>query len=120
MMSRRKFMQLSATVGMLSKLGGLRPAEAASDYKALVCLFMFGGNDGHNMVVPLNNAQYNAYKLGRGGLMLGVNQLLSINDASQGPFGFHYSMPEMQALYNQGRAAVLANVGMLVKPTLYA
>ena len=70
MMSRREFLQLSATVGMLSKLGGLRQAEAASDYKALVCLFMFGGNDGHNLVVPLDATQYAAYQKARGALAL--------------------------------------------------
>ena len=122
-LSRRKFLQVSAGLGMLAGLGQFKIANAAApvnDYKALVCLFMFGGNDGHNMVVPMDPTQYNAYKVGRQGLALGVNQLLAINDASQGPFGFHYSMPEMQALYTSGRAAVMANVGMLVKPTLFA
>ncbi len=106
---------------MLTGLGRLEFANAAvNDYKALVCCFMFGGNDGHNMIVPMDAAQYNAYKLGRGGLALNLNQLHPVSDASQGQFGFHYAMPEMQSLYNSGRAAVLANVGMLVKPTLFA
>ncbi len=118
--SRRRFLQLSAGLGMLTGLGRLQTADAANDYKALVCIFMFGGNDGHNMVVPLDSAQYTAYKNARQSLTLAVNQLLPINDASQGAFGFHFSMPELQALYNQGHVAVLANVGMLVKPTLYA
>src|SRR3989440_12432891 len=117
--SRRKFLQLSAGFGMLAGLGQFTTAQAANDYKALVCIFMLGGNDGHNTVVPLANAQYNAYKNARQGLQLGPGQLLPINDASQGPFGFHFSLPEIQALYNSGKVAVLANVGMLVKPTLY-
>lgn len=122
-LSRRRFLELSGGLGMLAGLGRLNisaSAAAANDYKALVCLFMFGGNDGHNTVVPLDAPQYNAYQAARGGLTLPVNQLLPVPDAVQGQFGFHYAMTDMQTLYNQGRLAVLANVGMLFKPTTYA
>lgn len=119
-LSRRRFLQLSAGMGMLAGLGRLNVAHAANDYKALVCLFMFGGNDGHNTIVPMTNPQYNAYAQARPGLALNLNQLLQFSDANQGSFGFHFSMPEIRALYNQGHCAVLANVGMLVKPTSYA
>ncbi len=105
---------------MLAGLGQLSKVQAASDYKALVCCFLLGGNDGHNMVVPLAGPQYSAYSQARPSLALGMNQLLGVNDAVQGPFGFHFSMPEMKALYNQGKLAVLSNVGMLVQPTTYA
>jgi uncharacterized protein (DUF1501 family) len=119
--SRRHFLQLGASLGVVLGLSGLEWAQAATGgYKALVCLFMFGGNDGHNTVVPLQNAQYNAYAAARGALALPPNQLLAIADSMQGPFGLHYAMPELQALYNQGKLAVLANVGMLVQPTSYA
>lgn len=120
--SRRNFLQLGASVGMLAGLGRFKWAQAAAvpDYKALVCLFMFGGNDGHNTVVPLDSAQYNAYLAGRGALALPQNQLLAISDPAQGAFGLHYAMPELQTLYNQGKMAILANVGMLVQPTSYS
>src|SRR5437868_15412384 len=61
--SRRNFLQLSASFSMLAGLGSFKFAQAApvQDYKALVCLFMFGGNDGHNTVVPFAPAQSNAY-----------------------------------------------------------
>jgi len=120
--SRRNFLQLGASVGMLLGLSRFKWAEAAAlpDYKALVCLFMFGGNDGHNTVVPLDSTQYNAYVAARGALALPQNQLLAISDPVQGPFGLHYAMPELQALYTQGQLAILANVGMLVQPTSYA
>ena len=120
--SRRNFLQLGASLGMVLGLGRFDWAQAATaaDYKALVCLFLFGGNDGHNLVVPLHSQQYNAYVAARGGLGLPQNQLLGIADAAQGAFGLHYAMPELQALYTQGRMAVLANVGMLVQPTSYA
>ena len=120
--TRRNFMQMGAGFGMLAALGRLQSAVAApaQDYKALVCVFMFGGNDGHNTVVPLSNAQYTAYTAARGGLALPPSQLLAIGDATQGAFGLHYGLPELQNIYQQGRMAVLANVGMLVRPTTYA
>lgn len=121
-LSRREFVQLSAAFGMLAGLGQFKLTSAApvQDYKALVCLFMFGGNDGHNMVVPMGGPQYNAYQAARGALALPPGQLLAINDAAQGQFGLHYAMPELQALYNQNHLAVLANVGILVQPTVYS
>ena len=119
MMSRRTFLQLSATVGMLSRLGGLRPAEAASDYKALVCLFMFGGNDGHNLVVPLDATQYAAYQKARGVLALPLSQLLPITVPGFGSFGLHYAMPELQTLFNNRKLAIISNVGVLTRPTTY-
>jgi uncharacterized protein (DUF1501 family) len=120
--SRRNFLQLSASFGMLAALGQFESTKAAQvqDYKALVCVFMSGGNDGHNVVVPLGGAQYAAYTAARGALALPVNQLLNISDPVQGPFGLHYGLPELQSLYQQGRMAVISNVGILVKPTSYS
>jgi uncharacterized protein (DUF1501 family) len=120
-MTRRNFLQLGASLGMLLGLSRFDWARAATaaDYKALVCLFMFGGNDGHNVVVPLQSSQYNAYVAARAGLALPQNQLLPIADSAQGQFGLHYGLPELQALYAQGKMAILANVGMLVQPTSY-
>jgi uncharacterized protein (DUF1501 family) len=116
--SRRQFLQLSASFGVLASLGNLDWASAATpgDYKALVCIFLFGGNDGHNTIVPLDQQQYDAYAAARGGLALARNTLLPVNDA-QGAFGFHPLMPLTRELYAAGRAAVVANVGMLVGPT---
>ncbi|MEO8603391.1 MAG: DUF1501 domain-containing protein [bacterium] len=119
--SRRNFLQLGASLGMVMGLGRFNWVQAATatDYKALVCLFLFGGNDGHNLMVPLQSQQYAAYTAGRGALALPQNHLLPISDSVQGAFGLHYAMPELQALYTQGKMAMLANVGMLVKPTSY-
>jgi uncharacterized protein (DUF1501 family) len=67
-MSRRRFLGATAQASMLGAmstlglLGMARSAHAAAaDYKALVCLYMYGGNDGNNMIVPLDAAHYNAY-----------------------------------------------------------
>jgi uncharacterized protein (DUF1501 family) len=119
--SRRNFLQAGASFGLLAALGRLPLASAApaQDYKALVCVFLAGGNDGHNTVVPLANAQYTAYTAARGQLALPPNQLLAIGDSSQGAFGLHYGLPELQNLYQQAHMAVIANVGMLVRPTAY-
>ena len=66
----RHLRPLLLTVTLLSLPAWAAAAPQAQDYKALVCLFMFGGNDGHNMVVPLSSQQYSAYRTARGALAL--------------------------------------------------
>ena len=92
-------------------------AQSSQDYKALVCVFLFGGNDSNNMVVPLSSAGYSSYQQARSVLALPQASLLPIAPPSAGSFGFHPRFPEMQALFNQKHLAVLANVGTLVRPT---
>lgn len=91
--------------------------QAATDYKALVCVFLNGGNDGNNMFVSLD--QYSSYFTARG-VDLALPQdslsLLSVSPASGGSYGFHPNMPEMRSLFNAGRLAVLCNNGPLVEP----
>jgi uncharacterized protein (DUF1501 family) len=96
-------------------------AQGAQDYKALVCVFLFGGNDSNNMVVPLSSSGYASYQQIRSVLALPQGSLLPITPPSIGsPFGFHPQLPEVQALFNQQKLAVLANVGTLVRPTTRA
>ena len=64
-MTRRNLLRLSA-LGAVNALA----QNGASDYKALVCVFLMGGNDGNNMAVPLTQADYDAYRAARGGLAL--------------------------------------------------
>jgi uncharacterized protein (DUF1501 family) len=93
-------------------------AQTASDYKALVCVFLFGGNDSNNMVIPYDTAGYNSYKSARGGLALAQGSLLPITPTSIGsPFAFHPRFAAMQSLFNNKHLAVLANVGTLIQPT---
>ena len=122
MITRRAFLQLSVGLGALASVDKLTLAHAASapDYKALVCVFLQGGNDGHNTVVPLDNAQYAAYQSARGVLALPPAQLLQIQDPTHGAFGLHVSLAELQGLFNLGKLAIVANVGVLVEPTMYA
>lgn len=127
-LSRRRFLgQCCAAVGatgMLSALAQLRlvgaVASPGSDYKALVCLFLAGGNDANNLVVPRDTPGFAAYALGRGVLGLPQSSLLSLNSGATTDghtYGVHPAMPELQALFNSGRVGLLANVGTLCTPT---
>jgi uncharacterized protein (DUF1501 family) len=125
--NRRSFIQY-ASLAAGGNLVGLRPFGAlnafaqtgapASAYKALVCVFLFGGNDGNNMLVPFDAADYSNYAKLRGPLALPQNQLLQL--ASLPQFGLHGSLPEIRQLVDSGDAALIANVGTLVEPTTRA
>jgi uncharacterized protein (DUF1501 family) len=124
--SRRQFVQLGAstfaTYGMLNTLGGMRSALAAttdtSGYKAIVCVFLYGGNSSFNWVVPITSAGHSTYAKNRSNLTIAQNSLLPLNGtASDGySYGFHPSCPELRTLFNQEHLAVLCNVGTLVQP----
>ncbi len=105
-------------LGALAKFGEMNAfAQSSSGYQALVCIYLAGGNDGHNMVIPITTAQqnYSLYQKNRGPLALSSASLLPI---ANGPdeYALHFSLKEIQSLYKQGKAAVLANVGNLVQP----
>jgi uncharacterized protein (DUF1501 family) len=109
----------AAMVSGLSKFGLVSAlAQGTADYKALVCIFLFGGNDANNMIVPIDSAGYANYQSIRANLALSQASLLPLQIGSQGNFGLHPSAPELQALFNTNKSlAVLANVGTLVQPT---
>jgi uncharacterized protein (DUF1501 family) len=96
-------------------------AQTAPDYKALVCLFLFGGNDACNMIVP-RGADYPSYASGRGGLALPDTSILPISPLTGDgrAWGLHPSLPELQSLFDQRRLAIVANVGTLVAPVTRA
>jgi uncharacterized protein (DUF1501 family) len=121
--SRREFVKAAlgsvGALGALGKFGEMNAlASSSAPYQALVCIFLAGGNDSNNMVVPITTSQqnYSLYAQGRQGLALPQSALLTIKNGVD-TYGLHPLMPEVQALYNAGNAAVLANVGMLVQPT---
>ena len=133
--SRREFLgQAScASVGataLFSTLLSLRLANSlaaqtvtpGSDYKALVCLFLAGGNDSYNMLVPTSNGEYDAYARIRGNLALAKDSLLQITPGNLGgrTLGIHPSMPEVRDLFNAGHLSFVSNVGSLVRPTTLA
>ena len=126
--TRRDFLRLaccSATtasmVAGLSKFGLVSAlAQSASDYKALVCIFLFGGNDSNNMVIPLGPGYAN-YQSIRANLAIPQGGVLPLQAGGQASYGLHTNMPELQALFNNTKSlGVLANVGTLVQPTTRA
>jgi uncharacterized protein (DUF1501 family) len=127
---RREFMHralraTAASAAFGSMLGKLELAQAAAprllgdDYRALVCIYLHGGNDCFNMVVPRDGG-YSAYAARRGGLAVPQNQLLALNPSvapqGGGLYGLHPQMSGTQQMFNAGRAAIVANVGPLVRP----
>ncbi|MEJ1964001.1 MAG: DUF1501 domain-containing protein [Gammaproteobacteria bacterium] len=99
------------------------PATSLDDYKALVCVLLGGGNDGHNWIVPTTEAGYRVYSRHRTRLALAPGSLLPLNGTAPGTghsYGMNASCPELQGLFNSGAAAFLCNVGPLVQPTTKA
>ena len=145
MLSRRSFIQRASGLAIgssaanaifdlrlintaLAQGGGTYP-----DYKALVCLFLSGGNDGNNMIIPFDPANYAAYAGIRGpGLalhqdaasvpapLINGNAYYGLPLSTAGTNGetaaVHNLMPEIQALFNSNKAAFVRNVGVLTEP----
>ncbi len=124
-LNRRDFLRTSGAAALFAATPALAYAQVAggggpfTDYRALVCVFLFGGNDSFNMLVPNTTAEYNAYAASRQNLALLQNDLLPITPASAGSpdFGLHPSMGAVQGLFQAGNAAFVTNVGPLVEPT---
>ena len=124
--SRREFLrQLGALSAVsvasspfhLGLMQALAADTAASDYKALVCVFLFGGNDGNNTIVPLETSEYNAYASTRGALALPQFSLVPITPTISGlRYGLHPSLSNLQPVWAEKKLAVLTNVGPLVEP----
>ena len=142
--SRREFLGSACcaavgATGLLSTLGSLRlmgavaspdngpsvpniaGAPIGSDYKALVCLFLNGGNDANNLIIP-TGSDYAAYASARSNLALAQSSVRAIapKNSDGRTWGLHPSVAELQALFNSGQAAFLANAGTLVYPTTKA
>jgi uncharacterized protein (DUF1501 family) len=130
--ARRRFLQTAGALsafGLASRmdvlsLAATATAQSASDYKALVCVFLFGGNDGNNTVIPFDTTGYSQYATVRtasSGINLAQSALLPIQPVNTAtPYALHPGLPELQTLFNQGKLAILANVGTLTQPTTRA
>lgn len=130
-LSRRSFLAQGAcaavgSMSLLSTLLDLRQINAAAapdadDYKALVCLFLYGGNDASNMLIPMDPETYALYAQGRQNLALSRDILLPLSAGGSGaPMGLHPSMEGVQQLFNSGDCALVANVGTLLAPVTLA
>ena len=133
--SRREFMRRSGALGLAGaaapwalNLAAMAEASAqsASDYKALVCVFLYGGNDYANTLVPFDAASHAAYQSIRGSIALARDTLgaTALTPAVALPGGRQMALaPElapMKTLFDAGRMAVLLNVGTLIQPTTLA
>ena len=105
---------LASTVESLGLVSAY--AQGASGYRALVCVFLNGGNDGDNMLVPLDD--YSSYSAARSaaGLAIPKDSLLALNSTRGRQFGVNPNMPDVRDLYNHGKLAVQFNVGPLIEP----
>lgn len=137
--TRRAFLRRSSQLGLAGtalpfaiNLAAMGEAAAftANDYKALVCVFLYGGNDHANTVVNYDDASYNRYNTIRGGgsgqtaggialakSALGATLLSPTTPLPEGrQYALHPAMTGMANLFNTGKAAVQLNVGPLVVP----
>lgn len=142
MMNRRKFLSSTAgagalsfasTASMLSLLGNSKAYAAdVSGYKAIVCLFFFGGQDCHDTILPYDQAAYDVYSSHRSGLLAdyaglpggstrALDRLQELTPTNAADFGNRkFAMPEalnpVKSLFDSGNAAILGNVGPLIEP----
>ncbi len=121
---------LTSTIRDLRLINSAMAANDVSGYKALVCIFLAGGNDSNNWVVPTDTTTYDEYSAIRSNLALPQSSLLPLwanaagtvpyTDAAGHTYGFHPSCPELQTLFQDDKLAVVLNVGTLVRPTTRA
>ena len=137
-LNRRAFMRRAghlAAAGAATPLGlnlaalGEAAAFTATDYKALVCVFLYGGNDHANTVVAYDEPSWQRYRTirqagpGPGGLALDRPTLAATRLQPTVPlagglqYALHPAMPGLAGLFDSGRAGVLLNVGPLIRPT---
>ncbi len=130
-LSRREFLKRASALAFagtatpfalnLASIGSAS-AQVAGGYRAVVCLFLFGGNDHTNTIIPYDQTEYNEYFNSRPDIALMRNDLAGTATApvaSQGgrSFAFHPSLTSLKGLYASGNLAVVANVGPLIEPT---
>jgi len=109
---------------LFSTLFNLRTMNAAAiansavfggDFKALVCIFLDGGNDSYNMLIPKqNNEEYNTYAETRSNVAIPQEDILDLNGSD---YGLHPSLTDLQTLYDDGKLSFITNIGTLIEPT---
>jgi uncharacterized protein (DUF1501 family) len=99
--------------GLMTNLALPGRAARAADYKALVCVFLYGGNDGLNTIVPTDSARHAAYAAVRQDLALPLASLVRLSGTD---YGLHPSMSALQSAWSAGRLAPVFNVGPLAQP----
>ncbi|MFZ6645370.1 DUF1501 domain-containing protein [Undibacterium sp. TJN25] len=140
--SRREFLRMASALSVagtaapfalnLAAMGSAAAQTAPGDYKAIVCLFLFGANDHANTVLATDSSSWSQYTSVRtttdaGSIALpalgaqgGVIPIVPKTAQAGRSFALHPNMTEMKALFDKGRAAVVSNVGPLIVPTTLA
>jgi uncharacterized protein (DUF1501 family) len=120
--SRRSILNLglrsTATAAIAGAMAPFAFAAGGSLDRAVVSLYLHGGWDSNNLLVPTESADYSAYARGRGPLAVAQSQLLPVPSSRQkGSFGLHPSFAELRDLYTDGALAIVANNGALPTPS---
>ena len=135
--SRRQFLRAASMASMagfyvspffleLNSLAAMAQGAGGSNYRALVCVYLQGGNDGHGTVIATDSDSFTAFtqaRSGAPGLAYPLNELLPITlktPQSGRTFALNPSLGGVQNLFNAGRAAIVANMGTLVTPATKA
>lgn len=130
--SRREFLRRAGWLGMagaasplalnLAALSAASAQAVGDDYRALVCLFMYGGNDNHNTVVPLDDTNHQRYQAIRSNIWLEQGSLRATELTPDNPWSagrqmaLHPALKLVHPLFAEGRMALVMNVGTLVRP----
>ncbi len=117
--SHRALPLATGLAGMAALASQSSHAATTGGYKALVCLYMNGGSDTHNWVVPMDPTGYAEYASARGELAWAANRLQGITVAGQASgrsFGMPLELAPLRDWYEAGQAAIVSNVGPLVRP----
>lgn len=136
--SRRHFLEKMSCAGLgaaaftstirdLRLINSVMAADPLPDYKALVCVFMAGGNDSNNWIIPTSPEDHAAYAAIRGNLAIPVDAVLRMKtgtqesdpdytDAAGRTYGFHPACAGLRTLFNEGKLAAIYNVGSLLRP----
>ncbi len=134
--SRREFLRTASRLSVAGTAApfalnlatiGAAAAQSAGDYRALVCLFMYGANDHNNTVIPYDTANFNAYTGARAGITRSLAELLPLTPATPltgSNAGRQFALPQelapLKTIWDAGKLAIMANVGPLIVPTTKA
>lgn len=118
-MNRRDFLKKSAaTAGLLSLSTGISMRNlamaAGGDYKALVCVFLAGGNDSHNMLIPTHSQRYDEYSSAKGPLAIDKADLIQLPIDGELALGAHPALSPLVDLFAQGKMTSIVNTGNLI------
>ena len=128
-MQRRDFLKRSlvglggasslwASTSQFNLVNAATSANSFTDYKALVCVFLLGGNDSLNMLIPTDQRAYDQYAATRQNLAVARNAALPIKvtNTQYSSVGLHPSLAALHTIYEEGNMALVANVGPMIEP----